>query len=317
MKRIPRILVVFSVMLLAVMACNLPGNESTQEFPPTPNATMTALYAMATILTPAASQEAISSATPEVVPQSTATFTRQPDDSSTQSPTRTFTPQTPPTSTTPQRSGTLIRAEYMSDTLELDGDWADWGTATQYGANTVVYGLDKWTDKNDLEAAYRVSWDEDYLYFAVKVRDDKFVQKATGADLYKGDSIELLFDVNLYGDYGSNSLSPDDFQLGISPGYETINEGTEAYLWFPTDRAGKKNGVIIGASGGNELYRVEFAIPWSLFGITPAVGQHYGFALSISDNDSGSSNVQQSMVSSAPRRSLTDPTSWGELVLTN
>ena len=103
----------------------------------------------------------------------------------------------------------------------------------------------------------------------------------------------------------------------IPPGYETVDQDTEAYLWFPTERTGNKNGVIIGASGGNDLYRVEFAVPWSVFGVTPAVGQHYGFALPVSDNDNGSSNVQQSMVSSAARRSLVDPTSWGELVLTN
>ena len=319
MKRIPRILVVFCVMVLAAMACNLPGNQATQEFPPTPNATMTALYAMATILTPSGSQEGSASSTPEVNQQNTATFTQQPDEEeeqATQAPSKTFTPQANPTRATPQRGGTQIKAEYMSDSLDIDGDWADWDT-TQYGANTVVYGLNQWVDGNDLEASYRVSWDEDYLYLAVKVRDDKYVQRATGADLYKGDSIELLLDTNFYGDFGSTTLSPDDFQLGISPGYETVDQDTEAYLWFPTERTGNKNGVIIGASGGNDLYRVEFAVPWSVFGVTPAVGQHYGFALSVSDNDNGSSNVQQSMVSSAARRSLVDPTSWGELVLTN
>ena len=63
------------------------------------------------------------------------------------------------------------------------------------------------------------------------------------------------------------------------------------------------------------VYRIEAAIPWSVFELTPAAGRHYGFALSVSDNDNGDENVQQSMVSNISGRHLTDPTSWGDFRL--
>jgi hypothetical protein len=60
---------------------------------------------------------------------------------------------------------------------------------------------------------------------------------------------------------------------------------------------------------------VETAIPWSIFSVSPSHGQHFGFVLSISDNDNKNQNFQQSMVSYVPIRILDDPTTWGDLTL--
>jgi hypothetical protein len=60
---------------------------------------------------------------------------------------------------------------------------------------------------------------------------------------------------------------------------------------------------------------VELRIPWSVLQVTPSKGMRLGFLLSVSDNDEVSANVQQSMVSNAPKRVFTNPTTWGELVL--
>jgi len=67
--------------------------------------------------------------------------------------------------------------------------------------------------------------------------------------------------------------------------------------------------------GGDGIYRVEARIPWSVFNVTPSNGKHFGFALSVSDNDNSGWNEQQSMVSSAGNRHLTQPMTWGELML--
>jgi hypothetical protein len=70
--------------------------------------------------------------------------------------------------------------------------------------------------------------------------------------------------------------------------------------------------AAVAVDGG---YNAEIVIPWSVFGVTPAGGQHYGFAFSISDNDNPNQNAQQSLASSTPGRVLTDPTTWGDLAL--
>jgi hypothetical protein len=41
----------------------------------------------------------------------------------------------------------------------------------------------------------------------------------------------------------------------------------------------------------------------------------YGFAFAVSDNDNPNANEQQSMISNVPDRRLTNPTTWGNLVL--
>ena len=320
MKRTPRIMIVCTVFFFSVLACTLPGSEPAQEFPPTPNATMTELYAQATILTPAIINTAVNTFTPIIVAENTATPTvtavNTQTVTATLAPTRTFTPLPTFTPSTPQREGGIITAKYLDDAPMIDGGWGEW-TTTQYGANYVVFGADKWENSDDLEAAYRIGWDENRLYVAVKVRDDKYVQNETGADLYKGDSIELLLDVDLYGDYYTAALNSDDYQLGISPGLYEPGGEQEAYLWFPSNVAGTRSKVVIAAFQEDGLYRVEFSIPWSLFGVTPSAGKHFGFAVSVSDNDSSSKDVQQTMVSSAAKRWLADPTTWGELKLVN
>jgi hypothetical protein len=166
-----------------------------------------------------------------------------------------------------------------------------------------------------LEGAYRVGWDNSYLYLAVKVTDDKYVQNATGENLYKGDSIEILLDANLSGDINSTDLTGDDHQLGVSAGKGAVGKNMEAYMWFPSTKTGALTNLKMAAVSMTDGYRIEVAIPWSIFGVTPADGLKVGFVVSISDNDNPNENVQQTMVSADSSRSLVDPTSWGILTL--
>jgi hypothetical protein len=103
--------------------------------------------------------------------------------------------------------------------------------------------------------------------------------------------------------------------LGISPGSPQPGDDPEAYLWYPSSRAGNYNEVKIGSTPTDNGYRVEVSIPWSLFKTNPVKGDHFGFCMSISDNDKSGANVQQSMVSNVSTRVLTDPTTWGDIQL--
>jgi hypothetical protein len=87
-------------------------------------------------------------------------------------------------------------------------------------------------------------------------------------------------------------------------------------MWFPSAWAGTRSDITIALAQETGTYHIEARIPWSDFGINPTTGTHFGFAVSVSDNDDTSTNSQQTMASSAPYRSLVDPTSWGEIVLT-
>ena len=213
-----------------------------------------------------------------------------------------------------KRPGPSVNAVYFDQPPSLNTDFADWGQVS-YPINQVAYGNDQWSNLADLSGNFKAGWDDDYLYLRVQVYDDRYVQNAKGQNLFKGDSLEILFDVNVPVDYYEQSLSGDDHQLGISPGSPGPGITPEAYLWFPQSNAGSRPQVRIAATATVDGYIVEAAIPWEIFGVLPAHGQHYGFAISISDNDQVERDVQQSMISNVARRGLTDPTTWGDLTL--
>ena len=233
-------------------------------------------------------------------------------------PTATQVPPTavPPTPTIPaMRSGPAAIASFLAKSPAIDGDWGDLPSSTERPAQFVVFGKPNWEGENDLTGSFRVAWDQDYLYIAVKVRDNVYVQETTGKDLFKGDSVEILLDTNVRGDYYVDSLNTDDYQIGISAGNPTVGKNMEAYLWYPAAKTGTRYDIKIGAISSTGIYRVEAAIPWSLLGVTPANGMHFGYAVSISDNDSPGHPGQKTMVSSAPQRDFLDPTTWGDLTL--
>ncbi len=255
------------------------------------------------------------SATSTQVPP-TATATALPPTATPPPPTATVTPTSTPAPTATNTPNPRVKSEatYLSSAPDIDGVWDEWKT-TQYPITSVVFVNSEATVDKDFKASYRVGWDSNYLYLAVKVHDKQYVQNASGANLYQGDSIELLLSTNPNADSPYLGLTAVDYQIGISPGMDNIGKNMEAYRWFPQNKAGKLTNITIGAVPMTEGYRIEAAIPWSVFSITPSRGQVLGFAVSVSTNDAKNHTVQQVMISSSPRRTLMDPTSWGQVTL--
>jgi hypothetical protein len=289
----PRAFIILVAPVMALMtslACALPtaipavATATSALVPPGPAPSLTS--------SPVPTETLVPSATP--TPTETAT--------STQTPTQTARPRT------------SIDASFLKDPPDIDGSWSEW-TTTQYPMRSVVFGESHWDGEDDLRASYRVGWDEKYLYLAVKVFDDEYVQNATGANLFKGDSIEVLLSTDPDADREGAGLTSHNYQVGISPGNPKLGKDTEAYLWYPASKAGSLSKVEVEAIPMEGGYRIEMAIPWSTFGVTPKRGLTLGFSLSVSDNDDPDKNTQQSILSSASERTLDDPTTWGTLTL--
>ena len=302
---------IITILIIFLAGCNYPLSPSSSANP-TPDLTLTALFAPTFPPTWTAGNNFTETSSPEETQeQIVPTETSMPA-------TTTLNPITTSNPTSqPMRPGPIVNAYFLNTKPVLDGNWGDWKPySREYGMDYVVYGASNWAGAEDIQASYMLGWDASYLYVGVKVRDDIYVQYATGAEIYKGDSIELLIDSNLMGDFYAKYLSSDDFQLGISPGYETTSGPSEAYLWYPSNVAGSRDVVEIATELEDDLYRVEFKIPWSMIGVTPYAGMRLGFAIAISDNDLPEQKVQQTMISSNKYRTgFTDPTYWGELIL--
>lgn len=329
------------IMVFSIMSCNLitfaaPKPTPTEIIPPTPENTATKplppTFApplgvpTGTELPPTVTFTEIPSATiTPVLPTETATNTLlpyNPNASPTPPPTipsgyHTATPHAHYTATavgpapTARTNSELMAVQF---TPTIDGEWSEWPNA-ETAASYVVFGGSNWVNSGDLNASFKASYDGNYFYVAVKVIDDIYAQNATGYKIYLGDSIEILMDANLDGDYYVKGLSSDDYQLGISPGMGGIDGPKEAYLWYPAAKRGARTQVVTASRAIDGGYMVEAAIPWSVFDITPVSGKHYGFALSVSDNDNTSQTIQESMVSSVSTRRFLNPTTWGDIVL--
>lgn len=304
--------VMAALMFIALLstACGLLGGGTPAPVSGTPNATLTALFDLSQ--PPSTTPPPLVTATSEVplptVAQPTSAAT------STTAVLPTAKPTTPPAAQ--ERSGTLIKAGFLTTAPTLNGSWSDWrDKTTLYPIPYVVWGASNWTGKADLEASFGAAWDDTNLYVGFKIFDDKYVQNTTGKDMYKGDSVELLIDTNLNGDLAVQQLNSDDYQVGLSCGNPDKGVSPEAYLWFPSSKEGSKTSYKVACTFDSGFYRVEASIPWEKLGITPSKGMTVGFAASVNDNDDASKNVQQSMLSTAQNRVLTDPTSWGWMTL--
>jgi hypothetical protein len=213
-------------------------------------------------------------------------------------------------------AGTEWTINYLDDPPDIDGDMGDW-PGVIYAVNNIVFGPEFYANQIDLFGEFKLGWDDEYLYLGVLVRDSRFVQTATDALLFQGDSIEVLLDTDWSGDQSSTELSGDDYQLGFSPGNLVDISIPESYLWAPTDREGPMQMSLVQGRLTDDGYMVEIAVAWEEVGVTPIAGMTLGFLLSVSDNDTIGKNEQQTVISILETRNLTNPSTWIPVTLVN
>lgn len=200
----------------------------------------------------------------------------------------------------------------------IDGDAAEWGSLPVYSSPYVVFTSDTWDGSDDLAASWQVSWDDANLYLIVNVADDILSQNQTGNQTFRGDSVELQVDADRSGDYGP-SISPDDFQISLSPG--DFAQIPPSAFWFQGTTGGEMrdaagpHGITIAARPSGAGYTLEAAIPWRDLNLVPSPGLVIGLAVNINDNDHPGTAAQEMMKSNALDRRFGDPTTWGTLTL--
>jgi hypothetical protein len=213
--------------------------------------------------------------------------------------------------------------------IRIDGELGDWFALQE------TTGLD-WTEISttvfnpncglrypggnefamDLAGQVYIAYDDEFLYVAFQVEDDGFDGYA-GPDqrYYRGDAPQLLLDMDLAGDFRDTELSPDDIQLDFLPGIFQVGDTTGVALWqLYVLESRKLEEAFIAANPTEFGYYVEAAVPWASLNYSPRPGTRLGVAASLSDNDSPETDVQECMISTAPRRDFRDPTSWGTLI---
>lgn len=205
--------------------------------------------------------------------------------------------------------------------LAIDGQVDDWDTLglswTRF--NTVIFdeacpnrypGAE---GRTDLSGQVRFAYDEQNLYVAFLVEDDGYVgYSGDGLQYFLGDSPQLSLDMDLLGDYNDTGRSQDDWQVDFYPDVEA----PQAVLWQLAGlNARNFEEAELAAALTETGYLVEAALPWRSLGASPRPGDRLGLAANVNDNDTPAINVQECIISTAPARVWSNPTTWGTLFL--
>ncbi|MFZ1754261.1 MAG: LysM peptidoglycan-binding domain-containing protein [Caldilineaceae bacterium] len=271
--------------------------------------------------------------TPTITPTPTASDTPTITPTATRTPTATITPtasNTPPSTATPthtatpnpqvvianrQRTQGDFGAAYLS-TYQIDGIFNEWPVYPDQPVGHRVYNRGTFEGAADLSADFSVAWSDDGLLLAVWVSDQFKRAPYAGRDSFKNDSIEILFDQDLFGDLLGASSGRDDYQIVVSYG----QDGAILYTFGDGFDWRFRSEVQAAFSALNFSYGAEILIPWATLGVHRSQvvsGQLFGFALSVADNDAESGGEMETMLSTSPNRNLSDdPTEWGTLALT-
>ncbi|MEI8198196.1 MAG: sugar-binding protein, partial [Phycisphaerae bacterium] len=159
----------------------------------------------------------------------------------------------------------------------LDGKLDEWGRASFLlgEARQTLRRAGRWAGALDASAAVWLGWDEQYLYVAADVIDDKLMQAHGGAEPWQGDTLELFFNVH------PGQQRVDGFwQIALIPPLES---GQKLRVTGPQKEFEGVEGTAAVHKGG---YTLECRIPWkNLTGFVPGPGAQVGLQVMLDDRD--------------------------------
>lgn len=194
--------------------------------------------------------------------------------------------------------------------IKIDGSIDEWQIFDKAPITNPTIKKENFTSLQDCSGVFYSSWDAENFYFAVQVVDDVFSQNYTGNQINKGDSISMVFDTDLSGDFQIPFYNSDDLQIDFSPGnFKGIPP--EAYIYFPSSTA---KGVKIASTRLANGYIIEGSIPWTDFvSYGPQDEDVLGFTVSIFDTDN--LDTTELVMSSSTQFEINNVTTLGTLVI--
>ena len=175
------------------------------------------------------------------------------------------------------------KAPHIPGGITVDGYLRDWpGTAPVIKIKDGLFESGEEAEPADLDGEIRIAWDENALYFAVRVTDQDIISRRVGKHIWMDDVVELYADPA--GD-GLRWKDAADFQIGFSP--DAASAGSvRVWSWFQQGLDPVETGDVAARSsiykGG---YLIEAAVRWSYLGMRPAAGAALDLSFSLHDVD--------------------------------
>jgi len=170
----------------------------------------------------------------------------------------------------------------------IDGDLSDWNLEAMTPAVLDVVeqlhsGQDSWDGPVDCGGDFYLLWDDENIYIAVVVKDDKLSMNKSGGDIWNADAIEVLFST-------LNAVPPHDehYQYGF-------NANDQKFNWCNMDGAGNSEPdyLQIASSVTADGYICEASISYGQMpSLDFSVGNTIGFHPVFDDTDNGDRELQ-------------------------
>jgi hypothetical protein len=191
----------------------------------------------------------------------------------------------------------------------IDGKIDEWTLYDKAQIANPTIKKENFTSIKDCSGIIYTCWDDTNFYFAVQVTDDVFNQVNTGNQINKGDSVTLVFDTDLSGDFNIPFYNSDDSQIDFSPGnFSAIK--SSAFINFPSKTA---KDIVIKSSQPKGGYIIEASVPWENFvSYGPKDLDVLGFTATIFDTDNQEST--ELAMSSSPQFDINNTGTLGTLV---
>jgi hypothetical protein len=191
----------------------------------------------------------------------------------------------------------------------IDGKIDEWTIYDKVQIANPTIKKENFTSIKDCSGIIYTCWDETNFYFAVQVTDDVFNQVYTGNQINNGDSVTLVFDTDLSGDFNIPFYNSDDSQMDFSPGnFSAIK--SSSFIYFPSKT---EKGIVIKSSQPRGGYIIEASVPWENFvSFGPKDLDVLGFTATIFDTDN--QETTELAMSSSPQFDINNTSTLGTLV---
>jgi|GEM_PF-1561641 len=178
-------------------------------------------------------------------------------------------------------------------------------------AEQVIAGRKQWRGAADASAKVSVNWNSEAIRIRVRVTDDSIVKRAAGKS-DPADSVRLLLDTDLAGDYTALRSNEDDFLLGIpvSEGQPAVSiTNPVAFRSSTPPRRIDPATVQVAQRVEGDGYEFEIKLLPGIFGRASfEAGFKFGLAVTILDVDAGQNSTK--ILATSERVDGRNPATW-------